>query len=89
MSQSRKACLENLVGTKFGRLTVTAFECVANSQIIAMCNCDCGTPRKVNLISLRSGNTQSCGCLAKELRALNRKKICRFFKRNKGNETER
>jgi len=83
MSQACKIYLENLVGTKFGRLTVVAFEQGANSQIIAACNCECGTPRKVNLAHLKKGHTKSCGCLAREVRALNKITNCYFFKKAK------
>lgn len=45
----------------FGRLTV---DFVEGSK--AHCTCACGTKRIVSIYSLRSGNTRSCGCLARE-----------------------
>lgn len=32
-----------------------------------LCRCECGTEREVNGISLRSGISQSCGCLTREV----------------------
>lgn len=83
MKQARKDQLGNLIGTKFGRLTVVGLERVTNSQIIATCDCECGTPRKVNLAHLKKGHTKSCGCLAREVRALNKITNCYFFKKAK------
>lgn len=45
----------------FGRLTVDSVE---GSKV--HCTCACGTKRIVSIYSLRSGNTRSCGCLARE-----------------------
>lgn len=33
-----------------------------------LCRCDCGTQKKVLKYSLKAGDTQSCGCLRKELK---------------------
>jgi hypothetical protein len=53
----------NLIGQKFGRLTVTEF---AYSKINRYwkCVCDCGNTVIVNGQSLRSGKTRSCGCIS-------------------------
>lgn len=58
----------DLTGLRFGRLTVV--ERVENRITSAdgklsqwKCVCDCGKQTIVTGISLRSGNTQSCGCL--------------------------
>lgn len=63
---------ENLVGKRFGRLTVV---CRDSDKIkddgrrvpFWVCKCDCGNVISVEQKSLRQGNTQSCGCLKKEL----------------------
>jgi hypothetical protein len=55
--------LLEMVGRRFGRLLVTAR--AANTALgVARwrCLCDCGTARVVLGISLRSGNSKSCGC---------------------------
>jgi hypothetical protein len=46
----------------FGRLTVLYV-----NGATAMCQCSCGSaPKLIRFASLKSGNTESCGCLAKE-----------------------
>ena len=60
----------DLTGQKFGRLTV--LEIIPerrNKRIYWKCQCDCGAIVEVDGNRLRSGNTQSCGCLHKELLA--------------------
>ena len=58
--------LKNLVGMRFGRLTVTKWSDVKNRAHRWLCTCDCGgwtIATSCNLVRL---NTQSCGCLHKE-----------------------
>ena len=60
--------LIDLTGRKFGRLTVV--ERAGNTKHGAakwLCICECGKETVVIGDELRNGNTQSCGCLAKEL----------------------
>lgn len=53
----------NLIGQKFGRLTVLEHgERTKDKRIRWICLCDCGTFTNVLSHSLQSGNTQSCGC---------------------------
>lgn len=57
----------NLKGSIFGRLT--AVECVGkdkSNRALWRCVCECGNEKIVTSGNLRSGNVQSCGCLAKE-----------------------
>ena len=57
-----------LTGQKFGRLTVLGFDKQDNyRQYMWLCKCDCGNIVSVRGYSLRSGNTQSCGCLQKDI----------------------
>jgi len=57
-----------LVGQKFGRLTVIEdLGCDEKSDRKLRCKCDCGNEVIVSQILLRTGNTQSCGCLQSEL----------------------
>ena len=55
----------DLVGKKFGKLTVIkdSGERSNYKSIIWLCKCDCGNVCKVDGANLRSGHTQSCGCL--------------------------
>ena len=62
---------KNLVGEKFGRLTVKARapDAVSNGRkcIRWICDCDCGTKDYIVYgNNLKRGYTKSCGCLRKE-----------------------
>lgn len=58
---------KNLIGQKFGRLTVIKDSGQRqNNRIIWECQCDCGNIVYVNTNSLTTGNTTSCGCYHKE-----------------------
>jgi hypothetical protein len=58
---------KNLVGKKFGRLTVIAeTDQDKNRNRRFICRCDCGKEVRVLHGSLTSGHTKSCGCLQKE-----------------------
>lgn len=50
---------------QYGRWTVTG-EPTAGLHSKVRCRCDCGTERMVLVFSLRSGKSQSCGCLKRE-----------------------
>ena len=68
---------KDLTGQKFGRLTVIEKTTERkNGKIVWKCLCDCGSGKEVYVTSggLNSGNTQSCGCLQKEMAALSAKK---------------
>lgn len=58
---------EDLVGQKFGRLTVVQREKCINRQLFWRCVCDCGRIKNVDAKHLRDGNTRSCGCLRREV----------------------
>lgn len=63
----------DLTGKVFGRLTVLR-QCPRNlesknSYIRWVCKCTCGKEAVVSRGHLVSGNTQSCGCLSKEVHA--------------------
>lgn len=58
----------NLIGQRFGRLTVIS-EHGSNARGYAewLCKCDCGNECVVTSINLTSKHTQSCGCLHREM----------------------
>ena len=57
----------NITGQRFGRLVVIAPQSERkNHQVVWQCKCDCGNIINVVGGALRSGHTQSCGCLQKE-----------------------
>jgi len=54
----------NLVGQRFGRLTVIEeVERTKGMHVAWLCKCDCGNESIVMGDNLRSGRTKSCGCL--------------------------
>lgn len=72
-SGNTKSCgcsrVKNLVGQRFGRLVVLSRAPKSyRGSVVWHCRCDCGKETDVPSISLRSGNTKSCGCLNHERR---------------------
>lgn len=65
--------VENLVGQRFGMLTVLERVQNRNKQIQWKCRCDCGEYTTASSRSLKAGKKKSCGCLRK--RGLNRKDL--------------
>lgn len=66
----KKKPSKNLIGQKFGRLTVIDLvesDAGANIPTKWICQCDCGKETVVRGSNLQSGVTRSCGCLSKEL----------------------
>lgn len=75
--QRRRAAESNIartggsvIGQKFGKLTVLEEFLLPQSngknQRFCKCQCDCGNIVEVSVSHLRSGHSQSCGCLQKE-----------------------
>lgn len=62
--------MREIIGSKFGRLTVLeVLPERISGRIAVRCRCDCGTMRDVRADALKSGNTKSCGCLSREVHA--------------------
>lgn len=60
----------DLVGQRFGRLTVTGYAGTdKRGEAVWDCICDCGSKSAVRGSHLRKGAVQSCGCYAKEATA--------------------
>lgn len=59
--------VKDISGKRFGRLTAIEISHKANRRMIWECKCDCGNTVYAPTCNLSSGNTQSCGCLNKEL----------------------
>lgn len=55
---------EDLAGQVFGRLTVLRL--YSKSPRRWECSCECGSIKAVGAFHLKSGHTQSCGCLQRE-----------------------
>lgn len=64
----------DLTGKKFTKWTVQAQEEIdpVTGWQRWLCKCDCGTVRSVAGASLNSGQSRSCGCLLKEMKATGR-----------------
>ena len=57
----------NLDGRRFGRwVVIKTIPNYKNNKTYCLCICDCGTQKYVARHLLLSGQSQSCGCLAKE-----------------------
>lgn len=55
--------VENIVGQRFGKLTVLRRDGSKGKAAAWACKCDCGGSARVASFHLKSGMTQSCGCL--------------------------
>ena len=55
---------ENIIGNKYGLLTVIELTTQRNSQgqVLYKCLCDCGNYHLATSNNLKHGNVQSCGC---------------------------
>ena len=60
-----------LTGQKFGRLTVVEYAGINKWRNYKwLCLCECGKKKVIRSGSLRNGDTQSCGCLQKEITSI-------------------
>lgn len=58
----------DLTGLRFGRWVVQYKNIKKSRKTLWVCKCDCGTVRAVDGWALKSGKSQSCGCLGTEHR---------------------
>ena len=58
--------LDNLTGRTVGRLTVLERAETINKRTKWLCKCECGNELIVEAYNLKTGHTQSCGCLQRE-----------------------
>ena len=66
--RSSESKQHDIIGKRFGRLLVKK----RTSKDKVLCCCDCGKEKEIKYGNLVSGNTKSCGCLARELQSQNR-----------------
>lgn len=57
----------NLIGEKFGRLTVVEHVGSLRGHKLYKCICQCGVEKEITSSDLKSGRVKSCGCLRKEI----------------------
>jgi len=62
--------MNNLIGEKYGRLTVSKKSFSRNGKLYWLCQCDCGNEVHIQAYLLRKGKTKSCGCLRKEIHTI-------------------
>ena len=68
----------DLTRRTFGRLTVIERAGSDHGgRACWRCECSCGTSKVISGDSLRSGNTRSCGCLARDLASAKAKRRAR------------
>lgn len=69
----------DLTGKRFGRLVVLGLDSVrGNGETYWNCICDCGNKKVASRGNLKSGNTQSCGCLHKEVTSSVHHKVAQY-----------
>lgn len=56
----------DLIGQKFGRLTIIKKDNSNKRGIFWLCKCDCGIEKVIYGEDIRQGKTKSCGCLRRE-----------------------
>lgn len=56
----------NLIGERFGKLTVIGLDDKGTRKTYWVCQCDCGNIKSIRSDALVSNITKSCGCLKKE-----------------------
>lgn len=57
---------QDLTGQRFGRLIAIERDYTRRDSARWLCRCDCGTEKVITSSCLRTGHTQSCGCLKRE-----------------------
>lgn len=75
-----------LAGRRFGRLTAIEEVDAKHGIVKWRCRCDCGTLKVVRSVNLNSGNTLSCGCLARDVR---RKRKLKYSVHSRSSEYSR
>ena len=61
--ESSKQRIINLIGKRFGMLTVIAKDNTPSCRTRWICKCDCGNIKSIEGIHLTQGKITSCGCL--------------------------
>jgi hypothetical protein len=56
-----------IIGAKFGFLTVEKFAKISRGNAFFKVKCDCGNRKTVEGVALKRGNIKSCGCLCREM----------------------
>ena len=70
----------NLIGRRFGKLTVIEFAGVKNQRTMWRCLCDCGNYKTVQGKLLKNENVKSCGCLHHTINGLYKHRLYSIIK---------
>ena len=62
---------EEIIGERYGKLTIVGYKKEKGKKAIAICKCDCGGTKETQYTNLTIGKTMSCGCVLKESRLKN------------------
>jgi hypothetical protein len=74
--------IEIKIGQKYNRLTILE-ELPNNNPRRVICSCSCGNKKTLNLISVLSNLTKSCGCLLVERNKLSQKNLTHGYSKTK------
>lgn len=72
---------KNIKGKKFGFLEAVNYRGVINGHSVWTCKCECGNMVDVDISSLMSGNTLSCGC--RHYPETDTKELAKLFNKHK------
>lgn len=61
---------KDIQGQKYGRLRVISIRKVGDHMPMALCLCDCGNEKVIQVSSLKRGAATSCGCFQREKAAV-------------------
>ncbi|MEK0176940.1 hypothetical protein WN867_07865 [Tetragenococcus halophilus] len=65
-AEAQREIHDEIIGNKFGRLTVIGWKIDKNNRTVYTCNCTCGNKTTVGYTDLVTGKKSSCGCLRKD-----------------------
>lgn len=71
MSKEYGSRFIDLTGKKFGKLTTIKRISPVGERVKWLCKCDCGNELEAYATYLSNGDTESCGCLKKEMDSIN------------------
>lgn len=60
--------MEEMIGKKFGKLTVLEFSHRKGSHNYYICECECGNKKAIDIYNIKKGLTKSCGCISRQKR---------------------
>lgn len=71
----------DIIGEKYGRLTVIAYDGKDGEHVMVKCKCDCGNYIRTRRSRVISGHTKSCGCYRRDKMFKHGKRNTKLFNR--------